>query len=407
MNTLISHYSNKEVPFRFAGTDLSFLLSQALFSSFEIDKGSRLLLKTVNQHIDFSKIRHALDIGCGVGTLGISLQTRFPRIRMTMQDRDALAVAFSRINAERNGAEGVETVGGLAFQGLATREFDLIVANIPAKAGEPVLKDLFSTMLCRGALSALVVVRPLAAYTERTLQELAAEIRLREDGAGHTVFHFRPGGTPAPRQRADDLPPTYFRTSAHFQCGSTAYSLDTVWGLADFDTVPYQTRVVERNLKGRPPQRRVCIWNPGQGHTTTMLAALHAASDPRFGLHINLTGRDMLALQASRHNLLGRQHVELGRILHCPSPLDAAEQLKPDGAAPSPDLLIVELEHLAGVPGPREVLQAAGLLLEAGGALLITGKSAHLAHFARSPEGFRPETSKKYKGYKSVMLFRV
>ena len=407
MNTAISHYSNKEVPFRFAGTDLSFLLSQALFSSFEIDKGSRLLLKTVNQHIDFNPLQNMLDIGCGVGTLGICLHTRFPHLRTTMQDRDALAVAFSRLNAERNGAAGVNVVGGLAFQGLETSRFDLIVANIPAKAGEPVLRDLFTTMLCRGSLSAVVVVRPLTSYTERTLLELGAEIQFREDAAGHTVFHFRPVETTSPCQQPEDLPPAYFRTSAHFQCGSAAYSLDTVWGLGDFDTVPYQTRVVERSLKGRPPQRRLCIWNPRQGHTTSLLAALHEASSAPSRLHIDLAGRDILALQTSRHNLLGRQHVELGQILHCPSPVVADEQLRPEIYTPSPDLLIVELEHLAGVPSPREVLQAARMLLDTGGALLITGKSAQLAHFERSPEGFRPETSKKYKGYKSVLLNRV
>jgi len=407
MNTLISHYSNKEVPFRFAGTDLSFLLSQALFSSFEIDKGSRLLLKTVNQHVDFSTIRRVLDIGCGVGTLGISLHTHFPHLRTTMQDRDALAVAFSRLNAERNGAEGIEAVGGLAFQGLEISEFDLIVANIPAKAGEPVLRDLYSTMLSRGVLSALVVVRPLTEYTDRTLQELGAEIRFREDGAGHSVFHFKYGGTTVPRPRAAGLPPAYFRNSGHFQCGGTAYSLDTVWGLADFDTLPYQTRVVERSLRNKPPQRRVCIWNPGQGHTSTLLAALHESAGVPSGLHIDLMGRDMLALQISRHNLLGRQYIRFGQVLHCPTPLKAAERLKAEVDAPAPELLIFELEHLAAVPSPREVLQAAHLLLEPGGALLITGKSAHLAHFERSPEGFRPETSKKYKGYKSVMLNRV
>ncbi|MFW6207116.1 MAG: methyltransferase [Spirochaetota bacterium] len=420
MDTLISSYSNKEVPFHFAGTDLSFFLSQALFSSYEIDRGSRLLLKTLGKRVDFDRISTVLDIGCGVGTLGISLQKGFPHIKVTMQDRDALAVAFSRYNARYNAADGADAVGGLAFQGLEQQVFDLIVSNIPAKAGEPVLRDMFGTMLQRSAMAAVVVVRPLADYTAGTLQALGAEVSFREEGPGHTVFHFASAESPSPASRdsasssasssfsnsfsapAEDLPSAYFRTTGHFECGHTTYSLDTVWGLADFDTVPFQTRVVEKSIRAADRLRRVCIWNPGQGHTSSMLAASLPSQ-----LYIDLMGRDMLALQTSRHNLLGRQQVRLGKLRHSPGPRAAASQLKKDAAEAHPDLFIVELEHLAGVPSSQEVLAAGELLLDTGGTLLITGKSAHLAQFERSPAGFRPIASKKHKGYKSVVLNRL
>ncbi len=444
MNPLLLRYSNKEVPFRFAGADLSFFLSQALFSSYEIDKGSRLLLKTLSQHIDFERIHTVMDIGCGVGTLGVSLQKRFSHLQVTMQDRDALAVAFSRINSEHNGVEGATAVGGLAFQGLASQgptlpgsvppSFDLTVSNIPAKVGEPVLRDMFCLILQHSRLAAVVVVHPLADYTAITLQELGAEVSHREVGSGHTVFHFRAGTgfssahscTPAspflPQAvpRADDLPAAYFRDTGCFTCGNVKYTLDTVWGLADFDTVPYQTRVTEKSLKTLPPFRRLCIWNPGQGHTSTMLAAWCAeeyrlATSPSEAapseLQIDLMGRDMLALQISRHNLLGRQRVRSGRFFHCPGPEEAAAQLQAEDEQEEPaaavDLFIVALEHLAGVPAAHEVLEAAKKLLVEGGTLLISGKSAHLVHFERSPDGFRPLASKKHKGYKSVVLKRV
>ena len=436
MNPLLSRYSNKEVPFRFAGTDLSFFLSQALFSSYEIDKGSRLLLKTLIQNIDFDQIGSVLDIGCGVGTLAVSLQKRFPQLRVTMQDRDALAVAFSRINADHNGVAGATVVGGLAFQGLGEQTFDLTASNIPAKVGEPVLRDIFSTMLQRSKLAAVVVVRPLADYTADSLRELGAHIPCREDGPGHTVFLFRAGtdtllaDTPAAgspyadsaqvrrpsETRADDLPAAYFRNSGRFECGKIPYSLDTVWGLADFDTVPFQTRVTEKSLKTLPPFRRLCIWNPGQGHTSTMLAACRAkeyspsASSSGAGpseLQLDLMGRDILALQISRHNLLGQQQIRSGRILHCPGPVEAAVQLKKEEPGATVDLFIVALEHLAGVPGAHEILEAASMIIADSGTLLITGKSAHLSQFERAPEGFRPLASKKHKGYKSVVLKRV
>ncbi|MCF7916056.1 MAG: methyltransferase [Spirochaetaceae bacterium] len=410
MESLISHYSNKEVSLRCAEGDLSFILSQALFSSYEIDKGSRFLLKTAQQNIDFSSIQQVLDIGCGIGTLGISLQSCYPHLQITMQDRDALALAFSQYNAQKNSTEGVCVVGGLAFQGLQERHFDLVISNIPAKVGEPVLRQLYSSMLFQGTLSAIVVVNPLADYTQQTLAELGARILYQEQSSGHSVFYFTPEQSappseeklPAAELSAEELPPAYFRTSASFEYADLSYCLDTVWGLADFDSIPFQTQSVYHCVKSAVPFNRVCIWNPGQGHT----AALLAAAQPKHSLTIDLLGRDMLALQASRHNLRAQPHVNIGHLLHSPTPVIAAEKLNNKPNPQAPDLLIIELEHLADVPSAQEVLTAAGMLLEPEGILLITGKSAHIQQFARSPEGFHSVATKKHKGYRCVALKR-
>lgn len=405
MESLISHYSNKEVSLRCLEGNLSFLLSQALFSSFEIDKGSRFLLKTAHRNIDFGSIQQVLDIGCGIGTLGVCLQKAYPHLQVTMQDRDALALAFSRYNAQKNSAEGVQVVGGLAFQGLQGQKFDLIISNIPAKVGEPVLRDLFRNMLIHGTLSALVVVKPLAFYTQQTLTELGARILYQEQNSGHNVIYFTPAQDSPDQPRIapkGDLPAAYFRTGAEFEYAGLNYYLDTVWGLADFNSIPFQSQSAYRCVKSAAPFTRVCIWNPGQGHT----AALLAAAQPDHSLTFDLLGRDMLALQASRYNLRAQPHVSLGHLLHSPSPISAAEKLKNDPNLQAPDLLIVELEHLAGVPHGQEVLSTARMLLETGGTLLITGKSAHIQQFDHSPEGFRSVHAKKHKGYKSIVLKR-
>jgi len=404
MESFISHYSNKEVSLRCAEGNLSFLLSQALFSSYEIDKGSRFLLKTAQHITDFGSIQQVLDIGCGIGTLGVYLQKCYPHIRVTMQDRDALALAFSRHNARKNSAEGVQVVGGLAFQGLQGQHFDLIISNIPAKVGEPVLRQLYSSMLCHATLSAIVVVNPLAGYTQQTLAELGARILYQEQSSGHSVFFFTPiqSAPPSEEHHSEELPPAYFRMRARFEYAELSYCLDTVWGLADFDSIPFQTQSVYRCVKSTGPFTRMCIWNPGQGHT----AALLAAAQPDHPLTVDLLGRDMLALQTSRHNLRAQPHVSIGHLLHSPTPIIAAEKLKNKPTPQAPDLLIIELEHLAGVPGANEVLTTARMLLEPGGILLISGKSAHIQQFNHSPEGFRSVTAKKHKGYKSIALRR-
>ncbi|PKL07993.1 MAG: methyltransferase, partial [Spirochaetae bacterium HGW-Spirochaetae-7] len=58
-------YVNKTVPFKFMGAEMSFELSHGLFSSFDIDSGSRLLLKLVAKNVETADVGSILDIGSG------------------------------------------------------------------------------------------------------------------------------------------------------------------------------------------------------------------------------------------------------------------------------------------------------------------------------------------------------
>ena len=56
------------------GERLFFDLSHALFSSFKIDDGSRLLMKTLAKQVNLAEVNSLIDVGCGVGTLGLALK---------------------------------------------------------------------------------------------------------------------------------------------------------------------------------------------------------------------------------------------------------------------------------------------------------------------------------------------
>ena len=84
---------NKQVPFKFHGEKLKFDLSMGLFSSFDIDAGSRLLLKTLAKHADLDNFENSnassnvIDTGCGTGVLGICLKKKYPGLNIRFQDR--------------------------------------------------------------------------------------------------------------------------------------------------------------------------------------------------------------------------------------------------------------------------------------------------------------------------------
>ncbi|MEN6477502.1 MAG: methyltransferase, partial [Rectinema sp.] len=90
--TELSPYVNKTVEFAFMGARLRLELSHALFSSFDVDSGTRLLLKAVARDPVLAGARRVLDAGCGTGVIGLAVAKAFPDTEVTLRDRDMLAV---------------------------------------------------------------------------------------------------------------------------------------------------------------------------------------------------------------------------------------------------------------------------------------------------------------------------
>lgn len=439
MDRLLEYYSNKETSFRYDGTEVSLFLSQALFSSFEIDRGSRLLLEVLAKDTDFTKTDTVLDLGCGVGTLGISLKKRHPHLELTFQDRDALATAFTEINWRHNGLHRTENfanpaiLGGLAFQGLKGRSFDLIISNIPAKVGKSVLSDIYREMcthLSPEGQVLIVVVEAITSYTLTALRESGMDIHTVKPSKGHTVVGFSPGNSsdsPGPPELSGEtlVLQAYFRDHILCEVGGRQYGLDTVWGSAGFDTPPYTALLAARLRERIGSFKRGLIWNPGQGHIAKMVLpewseepvedstaeppaktaiAVMTSAAP---MVLDLAGRDSLDLLTCRHNLpthsvpgtAGQAPGLESKIFHCADPGELKGRVKPGY-----DLFIAVLENLAGVPSTISVQAAAEELVEEGGIFAVLGKSAHVKAFEGRMPGFSGFGAKKHHGYRTLFF---
>lgn len=365
----LSQFSNKQVTFRFYRQELRLALSQSLFSSFDVDVGSRLLLKTIAQEVALAEVQTVLDIGCGIGTLALALAKAMPQAQVTAQDRDALAVAFTQLNAQKNRATNVTALGGLAFQGVNGR-FDLIVSNLPGKAGEPVLRHLLAQMsshLAEAGRAAVVVVQPLAAFVPQALAQQGSELLFQEASKGHAVFHFRRAAgaaEPAADAMTDTLKP-YIRRHSSFVLGRHTLTYHTAFNLPEFDTLGHHTALTLSSLKEQPVAGDVFIWNPGQGHLPVYLQCQSGARLRS----LTLGSRDALSLAISQANLLAQ-----GAEAACLHFQHTPHLLQESG--PRYDWLIAYPDVDPGVPWERLLLPALGERLKANGRLLIVTRSA-------------------------------
>jgi len=295
-------YDKKTVTLRHSGTRLELRVATDLFSSFEVDVGTRLLLRTLADRDQGQ--RRILDLGCGYGPIGLMLQALDPGCEVHMVDRDALAVAYSRRNADLNGLTGVEVYGSLGYDDLRATGFDLIVSNVPAKAGlAPITHFLLDAAhhLRPSGLVAVVVVAPLETEVAGVLARPGIEVVQQRSTASYAVFHYRfTGGEREPGEAALGRG-VYDRQRVALTHGGVRLSVRTAYGLPEFDSLGHHSALAMDALLGLggAPAGKAVVLNPGQGHVPALLWALLA---PR---ELHLVDRDLLALRYSQANLVG------------------------------------------------------------------------------------------------------
>ena len=298
-------YFKKVVPLRYRGHTLQFRVAQELFSSYEIDIGTQRLLRTLSDR-PLDACTKILDLGCGYGPIGLTMKAIAPDRAVHLVDRDALAVEYTRQNAELNQVAGVATYGSLGYADVAAADFDLILSNVPATAGEPAIASFLLDAvhhLKRGGLVAVVVITRLEATVATLLAGPHVDILLRKAWPGHTVFQYRfAAGAAAALGRRDDGPgmSIYQPRVISFSFQTLHLPLRVFAVMPQSDRPSPQTEMLLEQMVRLPdgPVERAIVFNPGQGHAP---AALWQLFRPEA---ITLVDRDLLSLRAAQHNLL-------------------------------------------------------------------------------------------------------
>ena len=191
-------YFKKRIEYQSQGQRFLFDVAHTLFSTFQVDEGTDLFLRT----IEVAAPQQILDMGCGCGVIGIVLARRFPTAQIVSIDRDLLAVRYARHNAQLNQAPNVKVLGSVGFEQVPATPFDLIVANIPAKIGDEAIEQEFIldplAHLQPGGDYWFVVVSGLNRLIPHVGTRHNLKLKQVKKRAGHAVYHLRkPHETPS------------------------------------------------------------------------------------------------------------------------------------------------------------------------------------------------------------------
>ena len=131
--------NRKDFSFRFWCFNYSFVSDNGVFSKEELDEGTRILLETSMKDKLEGKV---LDLGCGIGPVGIVVKNNFPQCEVEMVDVNSRALDLAKENAKRNKVD-VNIYKSDAFEEVKTTDFSAILVNPPIRAGKSVIYKMF------------------------------------------------------------------------------------------------------------------------------------------------------------------------------------------------------------------------------------------------------------------------
>lgn len=126
------------IDFYFRGKTIHFMSDNGVFSKRTIDFGSSTLLQYLEKLTSAKKV---LDVGCGYGTIGISLALLYPDVKFDLVDVNLRAVKLAKQNSINNNALNVNVFESNTYENV-TDSYDVIVTNPPIRAGKSVVHDI-------------------------------------------------------------------------------------------------------------------------------------------------------------------------------------------------------------------------------------------------------------------------
>ena len=177
-----------ELKVQLLGQKMTFLTDAGVFSKKMIDYGSQALLKC----LDFHKQESVLDVGCGYGTLGLTL-VKAKEVKATLVDINQRALDLARQNAERNQVLATIFQSNL-YQNVEGR-FHHIISNPPIRAGKQIVHEVitgsYTHLLDGGDLTIVIQKKQGAPSAKAKMEEVFGNCEILKKDKGYYILRSR------------------------------------------------------------------------------------------------------------------------------------------------------------------------------------------------------------------------
>lgn len=167
------------------GQQMTFLTDAGVFSKKMIDYGSRVLLSA----LEFNKKEMLLDVGCGYGTLGLTL-AKAQELEVTLVDINQRALDLARKNADANQVSA-DIFQSNVYENV-TGQFHHIISNPPIRAGKQVVHEVISGsydhLLADGDLTIVIQKKQGAPSAKTKMEEVFGNCETLKKDKGYYIL---------------------------------------------------------------------------------------------------------------------------------------------------------------------------------------------------------------------------
>ena len=182
----------RNVVYSINGVDFSLQSDNGVFSKNELDKGSELLIESLLP-IDLGK--SLLDLGCGIGVIGLTLAYFHPGLNVCSTDVNTRALSLCDANAKSLKLSQKVTVLQSDIYTKVEGRFDSIVSNPPIRAGKKVTYEIYKGALDHlndgGSLYIVIRKQQGALSVKSYLEQLFGNVTVLAREKGYYILQAR------------------------------------------------------------------------------------------------------------------------------------------------------------------------------------------------------------------------
>ena len=184
---LASNY--KKISFEVNGISMRLLTDNGVFSKNRVDEGSLAFLKVI---LPLNLGTNILDLGCGYGTIGLTLAIAKKEARVTLADINARALNMCKKNAEALELSQRVTILQSDIYEKIEGPYDSIVVNPPIRAGKAVTYRMYEEskqyLIDGGSLYIVIRKAQGAESAAKYIESLYGNIKLLDRHKGYHIY---------------------------------------------------------------------------------------------------------------------------------------------------------------------------------------------------------------------------
>ena len=179
----------KEIKFEVNGLIMNLFTDNGVFSKGKVDEGSLAFLRVLLP-LDLGK--NILDLGCGYGTLGLTLAMAKKEARVTLADINPRALNMCKRNAELHNLSNRVTILQSDIYEKIEGPYDSIVVNPPIRAGKKVTYRMYEEakqyLIDGGSLYIVIRKAQGAESASKYIETIFGNVTLLKREKGYYIY---------------------------------------------------------------------------------------------------------------------------------------------------------------------------------------------------------------------------